>query len=132
MMIDIDKFKMVNDEFGHQTGDSVLKDMSQLIRRTIREVDTPARWGGEEFIVLCSQTRKEDAYHGAKRIMNAISDHEFKGVTGRDITVSVGIAGIPDGSINTSEKMIHDADLAMYDAKSQGRNRIVIAGQDIP
>jgi diguanylate cyclase (GGDEF)-like protein len=127
MMIDIDKFKSINDDYGHQTGDSVLKDLGHIIKHTIREVDTPARWGGEEFIVLCSQTKKEDALHGAKRLMNRIADHKFAELPERGITISVGIAGIPDETIETSENLIHNADLAMYDAKVNGRNRIEIA-----
>jgi two-component system cell cycle response regulator len=127
MMIDIDRFKSINDDYGHQAGDSVLKELGQIIKQSIREVDTPARWGGEEFIVLCSQTKKDDALHSAKRIMNKIADHRFNELSERYVTISVGIAGIPDGEIETAEKLIHSADLAMYEAKVKGRNRIEIA-----
>lgn len=127
MMLDLDNFKMINDEFGHQIGDSVLKDIAQLIKRSVREVDTPARWGGEEFIVLCSQTRKEDAFHGAKRIMNAIADFQFQGLSSRVVTVSIGLAGLPDDSIDTAEKLINNADLAMYEAKIKGKNKIEVS-----
>jgi len=124
LMIDIDHFKMVNDSFGHQGGDTVLREMAQLIQTTIREVDTPARWGGEEFIVLSPNTPKEKANLAATRILNAIAQHTFSGVQGGKITVSIGVAGIPDPAIDTKDKLVHAADLAMYAAKKKGRNRV--------
>ncbi|UCG77949.1 MAG: diguanylate cyclase [Nitrospirota bacterium] len=127
LVMDIDKFKDINDSYGHQVGDKVLKEIGQIIKECIREVDTPARWGGEEFIVLCSQTKKEDSIHLANRIATAMNDHQFSGVSGSDVTLSIGIAGIPNGDIDSHEKLIHQADLAMYDAKLNGRNRIEIA-----
>ena len=124
LMIDIDHFKTVNDSFGHQGGDTVLREMAQLIQTTIREVDTPARWGGEEFIVLSPNTSKEKANLAATRILNAISQHTFSGVQGGKITVSIGVAGIPDPAIDNKDKLVHEADLAMYAAKKKGRNRV--------
>jgi diguanylate cyclase (GGDEF)-like protein len=124
LMIDIDFFKRVNDSCGHQGGDTVLREMAQLIQATIREVDTPARWGGEEFIVLSPNTPKEKANLAATRILNAVAQHTFSGVKGGKITVSIGIAGIPDPSIDDEDKLIHAADLAMYEAKKKGRNRV--------
>jgi len=124
LMIDIDHFKRVNDSCGHQGGDTVLREIAQLIQATIREVDTPARWGGEEFIVLSPNTPKDKANLAATRILNAIAQHIFSGVKEGKITVSIGIAGIPDPSIDDKDKLIHAADLAMYEAKKKGRNRV--------
>jgi diguanylate cyclase (GGDEF)-like protein len=125
LMIDIDFFKKINDEFGHHTGDFVLKETAQVIKSCIRDIDVIARWGGEEFIVLLPETKKEEALGVATRILEVIAGHAFSHIT-RQITVSIGLAGVPDSSIDTAEKLIHASDLSMYEAKSKGRNRIEI------
>ena len=89
-------------------------------------MDTVARWGGEEFVVLLPRTKKEDSYVAAERILNTISEYTFTGVK-RQVTVSIGIASIPDPSIDTAEKLVDASDVAMYEAKGSGRNRIVVA-----
>jgi len=124
MLIDIDHFKQVNDLFGHQVGDLLLKEIAQVIQSSIREVDTAARWGGEEFVVLSPNTPVKNARIAAARILKAISGREFIGLGHQRITVSIGIAGLPDPLIDTQEKLVHAADLAMYEAKKKGRNRI--------
>jgi two-component system, cell cycle response regulator len=126
LMIDVDYFKRINDEYGHRTGDVVLKEISLIIKKCMRKVDTVARWGGEEFVVLLPRTKKEDSYAAAERILNSISGYAFTGVNGQ-ITVSIGVAGIPDPSIDTAEKLVDASDAAMYEAKKSGRNRIVVA-----
>jgi diguanylate cyclase (GGDEF)-like protein len=124
MLIDIDHFKTVNDTFGHQIGDVVLKEVAGIIQNTLREVDTPARWGGEEFIALSPNTSTENALKAAERIRRAIAGHVFPSIGTQRITVSIGVAGTPNPNIDTQEKLIHAADLAMYEAKRKGRNRI--------
>ncbi len=124
MMIDIDHFKEINDSRGHQEGDSVLREIAQIVQTTLREVDTPARWGGEEFAVLSPSTTKENALRAAERVRLAIANHKFPNMPGRNITVSIGVAGLPDPAIDTQEKLVHEADLAMYKAKKNGRNRV--------
>ncbi|MDP2755882.1 MAG: diguanylate cyclase [Nitrospirota bacterium] len=126
LMIDIDYFKKVNDEYGHHAGDLVLKEIARIIKDHIRKIDTAARWGGEEFIVLLPETKKEDALQAAKRILEGISGHQFSGVPGK-ITVSIGAVSVPEASVDTAEKMIHASDLALYDAKAKRRNRIEAA-----
>jgi two-component system, cell cycle response regulator len=126
IMIDVDYFKRINDGYGHRTGDVVLKEISDIIKSCLRKVDTVARWGGEEFVALLPRTNKEDSYPAAERILNTISEHTFTGVD-RKITVSIGIASIPDQSIDTAEKLVDASDAALYEAKGSGRNRIVIA-----
>jgi diguanylate cyclase (GGDEF)-like protein len=127
IMIDVDHFKTVNDALGHQAGDSLLREIAQIIQRSIRDVDTVARWGGEEFVVLSPNTSTENAKLAAARILNSVSQHTFTGHEGIKVTVSIGIAGLSDPAIDTQEKLIHAADLAMYEAKKKGRNRVETA-----
>ncbi len=98
-----------------------------LNKNNIREVDTVSRWGGEEFVVLLPQTNKESALPLSLRILEAISRHRFSVIPDKQLTISIGIAGIPDPSIDTEEKLIHASDLALYEAKSKGRNRVASA-----
>lgn len=127
LMIDIDHFKRINDKFGHHTGDMVIKETALLILECAREIDTVARWGGEEFIALFPQTKKEDALQPAVRIIKRVSEHKFPDIPREQITISIGIAGAPDPSIDTEEKLIHASDMALYEAKKKGRNRAELA-----
>ena len=127
LMIDADHFKNINDEYGHHVGDIVLKEIAKIIKNCLRKVDTAARWGGEEFIVLLPETDKEHALNAASRILSEISDHTFTGIQ-RKITVSIGIASLPGPAIDTPERLIEVSDDALYAAKANGRNRVEIAG----
>ncbi len=127
IMLDIDHFKSVNDTFGHQVGDIVLKEAAQVIQASVREVDVAARWGGEEFVVLSPNTTQENARRVAERIRTAFETHSFSGIEGQKLTISIGISGVPDATIDTQEKLIHAADVALYEAKKNGRNRIELA-----
>jgi len=124
IMIDIDHFKTVNDTYGHAIGDSVIKDVALLIQQGVRDVDTPCRWGGEEFIVLVPLTAKTDAERPAQRIMKSVSAHAFAGMDGKTVTVSMGIADLSGPGIDAPDKLIQAADSAMYEAKKNGRNRV--------
>ena len=126
LMIDVDLFKKVNDEYGHRTGDLVLKELATIIKNCLRKLDTVARWGGEEFIVLLPGTNKTSALQAASRILDSIAGHRFSGIAGQ-ITVSIGIASVPHPTTNSAEKLIDTADFALYEAKSKGRNRIEAA-----
>jgi two-component system, cell cycle response regulator len=125
-MIDVDFFKQVNDQYGHRAGDTVLKEIALIIKSCLRKVDTVARWGGEEFVVLLPRTKKEDALIAAERILTAISGHSFADIN-KQVTVSIGIASMPDPSIDSSEKLVDASDAALYEAKGSGRNRIFIS-----
>jgi diguanylate cyclase (GGDEF)-like protein len=127
LMIDIDHFKKINDTFGHRAGDTVLREMGKIILDSIRDVDTAARWGGEEFMVLIPETPKEKALKPANRILEAVVNAQFPDLRGTRITVSIGIAGAPDPAIDSDDKLIHAADLALYQAKHKGRNRVEMA-----
>jgi len=119
IMIDIDHFKAVNDLHGHMEGDLVLQEMARLILTTIREIDIAARWGGDEFILLIPNTPKESARQTASRIRKAVSGHRFTGLGEQVITISIGIAGLPDPSIDSQKKLVHAADLAMYETSKK-------------
>ncbi|MFA4827806.1 MAG: diguanylate cyclase [Thermodesulfovibrionales bacterium] len=127
LMIDIDHFKRINDRFGHHTGDMVIKETAQIITECARDIDTVARWGGEEFLALFPQTKKEDALQPAVRIIKKVSEHKFSEISDEQITISIGIASAPDPSIDTEEKLIHASDMALYEAKKKGRNRAELA-----
>ena len=126
MMIDIDHFKKINDAYGHRAGDISLKEAAAVIKNGTRDIDTVARWGGEEFIVLLPETGGEDALLVAARILGAVSHYTFTAFP-EQITVSIGLATVPDTHIDTAEKLIHESDLALYEAKTKGRNRIAVS-----
>jgi diguanylate cyclase (GGDEF)-like protein len=121
VIIDVDRFKMVNDTFGHQVGDQVLRELSALFKRTLRTYDTVVRWGGEEFLLILPGVSLEDAQRLADRIRRAVEAIEFPGA-GR-ITLSAGAAGL--GLDYSFEEMLATADRRLYQAKSSGRNKVV-------
>lgn len=128
MMIDIDCFKKINDAFGHRAGDHVLRELAGIIRSAVREVDTAARWGGEEFVVLMPETGAEAALHPARRILEHTRAHRFPGLPEEhEVTVSLGIATAPHPEIGSGERLVDASDLAMYEAKKKGRDRIEVA-----
>lgn len=118
IMIDIDHFKSINDTFGHNTGDYVLKTVSGIIKNTIRETDYLVRWGGEEFLVLATNTRLDEVKELSERIRNEIEKYTFdQGKT----TTSLGITQYKTG--DTVHNFLKRADEALYLAKKNGRNR---------
>lgn len=122
IIFDVDDFKMVNDTYGHQVGDEVLKEMSQILLNSVREQDITVRWGGEEFLVLLPQTNLEGAILAADKIRIAINEHSFtdKSLT---ITGSFGVAQLLD---EDSEKdFISRADKFLYEAKRTGKNKVI-------
>jgi diguanylate cyclase (GGDEF)-like protein len=124
IMFDIDHFKVVNDTHGHQLGDEVLKDLSKLVASLIRDTDHFARWGGEEFIVLCVDTDIKKAVTIAENLREKISATVFsKGVT---VTCSFGLSVYKGRGKNTIKRMFESADAALYKAKEGGRNRVDI------
>ena len=123
IIIDIDFFKQINDKHGHSTGDLILKELTTLIKNTIREIDVISRWGGEEFLVLCPETNMTEANALAVRLNNQIEAHAFIHV-GR-LTCSFGVAEYVEGE--SFVQWFDRADGALYEAKSAGRNKIFIA-----
>ncbi|WP_274363931.1 sensor domain-containing diguanylate cyclase [Paenibacillus thermotolerans] len=124
IMMDIDHFKQVNDTFGHQAGDEVLKHMSSILSATTRDRDVCCRFGGEEFVVLLPDTDKHTAYAIAERIR--ISTAGAVSPIGKPVTVSIGVSEFPAQS-DSVEALISLADSAMYKAKQEGRNRTFVA-----
>lgn len=127
LMIDIDHFKKINDRHGHLAGDHVLLEVAQIIQKNIRDVDTAARYGGEEYIVILPNTEKNDALTVAERMRTSIQNSSFQEINKDVITVSIGIAGLPEKHIDTEDKLIRSADLALYRSKQNGRNRSEIS-----
>lgn len=127
LMVDIDHFKKINDRFGHDMGDRVLKEVAQSLSQNLREVDLPARYGGEEFAVLLPHTPKINAVVVAERIANRVRQLAFQF---RDeslsVTVSIGIASTTDVTTNEPEELLRMADIALYEAKRSGRDRAVL------
>jgi diguanylate cyclase len=125
-MMDVDDFKQVNDTYGHDAGDAVLRELAMLIRREVRQEDIAARYGGEEFCMLLPETSLEDATRAADRLRKIIAEHPMPADTGaRRITVSVGVALLREEDRNT--EVFTRADEAMYAAKAAGGNQIRVA-----
>jgi diguanylate cyclase (GGDEF)-like protein/PAS domain S-box-containing protein len=122
IMFDIDHFKQVNDTFGHNAGDSVLKKIAYLVRRIMRKIDYFMRWGGEEFMIISPETDREQAYILAERVRKSIGHFKFDDIG--KITVSCGVAEYKEG--DTENSLIKKADDAMYKAKREGRNRVEV------
>ena len=124
IMIDIDHFKPVNDTYGHAVGDAVIKDVAEIIKRNVRDIDTACRWGGDEFIVVTPMTASANAEPPARRILKSVSDHVFAGVSNNKLTVSIGIADVSKPDVDTASKLIQAADITLFKAKKKGKNRI--------
>ncbi|TQK62265.1 diguanylate cyclase (GGDEF)-like protein [Brevibacillus sp. AG162] len=124
ILIDIDYFKTVNDTFGHQVGDEVLIQVSNLIRHSIRDSDIAARWGGEELAVYLPRVDKNTAHSVAERIRECVEQQ-----TSPQVTISCGLAKWSrEMDVNLSvEALFHQADIALYEAKNSGRNQVVLA-----
>ena len=128
ILIDLDNFKRVNDTQGHPAGDAILAQVGTILRRGSRGTDMVARYGGEEMVVLCPETRPDEALILAERIREKIANNTFGVPTGAaiNLTISLGIAAVPDHGLD-AEGLIDAADRALYAAKSQGRNRVCVA-----
>lgn len=123
VMMDIDHFKKINDTYGHDIGDLILSKLSDLIHQHIRSQDLLARWGGEEFVIVCRDTDIDNATALAEKLRGLIAAHEFhKNI---QVTASFGVA-----TLNTNEnleQLFKAADTALYEAKASGRNRVISA-----
>ena len=126
MLIDMDFFKAVNDNHGHDIGDAVLREFALRLRRNIRGVDLACRFGGEEFVVLMPDTDYRQAQGVAERVRTAVAERGFETSESRPLTVtcSVGVA-LNEHTIDTPEMILKRADVALYRAKREGRNRVV-------
>ncbi|WP_456373262.1 diguanylate cyclase [Thiolapillus sp.] len=122
-MVDLDHFKRINDQYGHDKGDMILRSLGKLLRRNCRKSDVVARWGGEEFVLLLPDTNREQGQAALQKIRRLVARmHSKEGMT---VTASFGFTSIEAPSHPQLEAMITCADKALYQAKSQGRNRVV-------
>jgi diguanylate cyclase (GGDEF)-like protein len=126
IITDVDNFKSFNDSYGHQAGDDILREVAGLIKKSCRESDTPARYGGEEFAIILPATTRDGAAAMADKLRKKVSESR---ISGHDfaVTISLGISVLtPEGAYSPTA-LIYDADSALYRAKEEGKNRIVIA-----
>lgn len=132
LFLDLDRFKLVNDRYGHLIGSDTLRDLSKLLGKCVRQVDTLARYGGDEFTILLVDTPHEVAMRIAERIRARVESHLFEaGQEGTlQLTISIGVSTCPDHG-EEREPILDAADKAMYRAKSDGRNRVASAN-DLP
>ena len=127
MITDLDRFKLINDSFGHDGGDDVLKEFARRLRKNIRGIDLACRFGGEEFVVVMPDTEASVAEKVAERVRAEIEKSPFElRATGEtvDVTVSVGVSSLRRGA-DTVAELMKRADTALYEAKGAGRNRVV-------
>jgi diguanylate cyclase (GGDEF)-like protein/putative nucleotidyltransferase with HDIG domain len=132
IMADLDLLRDINNSYGHLAGDAVLKGIAEIFRQQLRHYDVPARFGGEEFSILLPETPPEQAMEIAERIRRAVAEREFEVETATEpirATVSLGVAAFPKDGVDANE-LIHQADLAVYRAKLQGRNRVLGASTE--
>lgn len=125
LLADIDHFKKINDGYGHQVGDSVLKSLAAVMRRALRRYDVLCRWGGEEFLILLRGTLVEEANLIAERVRRLVEENAFDPfAAGGLVTVSIGGCCMPPGK--EFERLFAEADSALYSSKSKGRNRVTM------
>ncbi len=124
MLLDLDHFKRINDNFGHHAGDQILSQLVPLLKQMIRQQDSVFRYGGEEFVLLIKEIQLADLHRLAEKIRHAVW-HQLALPDGSALTTSIGIATVQ--SANDWESWLQNADVALYQAKHNGRNQVVIA-----
>jgi len=123
LICDIDHFKNINDSYGHPVGDEVLKWIGTIFRNKLRKTDTVARYGGEEFAIILLDTEKDKAFEIAENLRHTIAESFFPGDGDIHVNISIGISSFGVDA-NTFEGLLNTADRALYQAKSQGRNKV--------
>jgi diguanylate cyclase (GGDEF)-like protein len=127
LMLDIDHFKKINDSYGHGVGDSMLKAVAASIKRQLRNVDMVFRYGGEEFLILLSNTSRESAAMVGERLRYAVQAEDYLAEGNAiELTVSLGCSTLLAGE--SADSLLRRADSALYVAKREGRNRLAMAG----
>jgi len=124
IMIDIDQFKRLNDEFGHLLGDEVLRQVSSILHQQVRKIDVVCRYGGEEFAIIVTQTVPQQSRAIAEKLRRIVESWQFPGVP-RPVTISAGAANYPEHG-NSRDELVAAADAALYAAKQGGRNRVCL------
>ena len=131
-LVDLDGFKQVNDRHGHVAGDAVLHDVAQLLSRRLRVMDILARFGGDEFAMILPDTDITGARSLSERLRGEVSRTVFGPAGAGEITLSMGLAAIPDQEVGTASELVELADGALYHAKETGRNRYAVAPKTTP
>jgi len=126
VLVDLDGFKAVNDECGHNMGDETLRDVAQILMKHSRGINVVARYGGDEFAILLVETSKAGAKLYADRIRQVVATFPYS--HGKKITASFGVASLPDDDSPGAEELFHVADEALYVAKRAGKNQVAAAG----
>ena len=126
VLLDLDGFKSVNDEFGHAVGDETLREIAQILMKHSRGINVVSRYGGDEFAILLVETSKAGARLYADRIRQVVATFPFS--HGKSITASFGVASLPDDEAANSEDLFRAADEALYAAKRAGKNQVAAAG----
>ena len=126
MMLDLDKFKRINDNYGHLYGDYVLRGTSAVLKNGVRNIDIVGRYGGEEFAIVLVKTTKTKSFNSAKRIIQSLADHQFE-KEGQEVemTISAGMAEYPTDGEKIRD-LIAIADRALYKVKSRGGNDVEV------
>lgn len=126
LMVDVDDFKAINDTYGHQQGDIVLAELSWLLKENTRSTDIWARYGGEEFVGLVTHSGPDGVHILAEKLLKVVENHDFTGLKGQRVTVSVGVGMFPHEGAKIAEDVIKVADENLYEAKRNGKNQVVI------
>lgn len=131
VVADLDSFKAVNDRYGHPSGDAVLRELADVLRDSVREIDLPARWGGEEFVLLLPSTDTVGAAQVAERVRRSLAERTIVSPDGEPmrITASFGVASYPPA--RSARELVAAADSALYEAKRAGKDRVATAGEPI-
>ena len=127
LLLDLDHFKKINDSFGHDVGDEVLREFAVRLASNVRAIDLPCRYGGEEFVTIMPDPALDDALRIAERIRRYVSGSPFRVAQGSElltVTISIGVA-VMSGAGDTCEALLKRADEALYEAKAAGRNRVI-------
>jgi diguanylate cyclase (GGDEF)-like protein len=124
MMVDVDRFKLINDTYGHHLGDEALKMVAASLRHAARKEDVVCRLGGEEFLVICANTNVEAGYQYAERLRQQVASQPLQ-VQGKTIPITVSIGLSSNANHKNVESMMHIADDRLYAAKAAGRNRTI-------
>ena len=134
LMIDLDGFKAINDKYGHMIGDNVLKSFANLIKQEIRQSDIAARYGGEEFLIIMPETSSQDGFCAAERLRQKVSLWRFEVDSHKDktiqFTISIGVCSFPQYGRDPKE-LISLADVALYQAKQKGKNKVAVYREEI-
>jgi diguanylate cyclase (GGDEF)-like protein len=125
LMIDLDHFKDVNDTFGHDMGDIVLREVASILLYNARDADMVVRYGGEEFVIMLPHTDSEGAKVIAERLCQTVADHDFDAIPDkRRLTLSIGVSSVREEGSVVAKELVNHADQAMYQSKRNGRNQV--------